>query len=192
MLGTDKDDRQPPILIPAPALAHIIDSGVDPYQRIIHLGEEFSEETGTWFCTVLRHLGPDPVTIYLNSPGGCVESMFAIHDMIRMHGNVTLYAYSEVASAAVLILACAQKRLVTPSTFVMSHELRFSEEDTGRRADRDRRKWKDWVHSHWCELMGQYTRKDAAWWRNHDRGGEVYWLGGEAIVSDGLADEVVR
>lgn len=191
ILGHEDEQRSPPILHPAPALAHVLDSGVDIFQRVVHLGEEFDGESGTWFATVVRHLGPAPIDVYLNSPGGSVESMFAIHDIIRWHGNVRVFAYGEVASAAVLILACAHERRVSPSTFVMSHELRFEDEDMGRRADKDRRKWKDWVHAYWCELMGRYTKRDSTWWKSHDRGGEVYWLGGEAIVADGLADRVI-
>lgn len=180
-------------LQPAPYLAHVAELSVDWRGREIFLDDEIEEETGAWFWTMVRTLGEGPITVHLNTPGGDVTSMYAIHDAIRWHGKVRVIAYGQVCSAGVLILACAHDRLVGESTVLMSHEASGEAGELGYRAARDRRKADDWMQSWWCELMARYTPRDAAWWkRKTERQAEYWLLGGEAIVEAGLADEVLR
>jgi ATP-dependent Clp protease protease subunit len=184
---------------PAPALRHINRLAVDVHERIVYLGE-IEEGDGEWFAQAVNHLDgvPGPlrtIEVWLNTPGGDVTAMFAIHDIIRSHPNIRIHAYGQVCSAGVLLLACGHRRAVTESCVLMSHENRLGgdEEGLGLRAAKDRRKYEDWQHAWWCELMARYTPKDSAWWkRTTERQGEYWLLGGAAIVEAGLADEVVR
>ena len=179
-------------LIPAPMISHVIDGGLDWERRVIHLGGEVETTTGEWFWTVLERLGKEPVEVHLNTPGGDVDSMYAIHDAIRRHGNVTVLGYGQICSAGVLILACGHRRLVAESTILMSHESTASTGEIGYTASKDRRKADDWQHVHWAELMGRYTPRDARWWKTKTERTAEYWvLGGHAIVAEGLADEVI-
>lgn len=179
-------------LVPAPMMAHVAELGVDWQERVIYLDGEIGEHTGPWFWLVLNRLGPAPVEVHLNTPGGDEVSMFAIHDAIVRHGGVTVTAYGQVCSAGVLILACGARRQVTQSTILMSHESTSSQGELGYRAAKDRRKVDDWFHEYWCELMGKYTPNDARWWRSTTEKKAEFWLlGGEAIVAAGIADSVV-
>lgn len=176
----------------APMLSHVINLGVDWEHRTIHLTEVIEDVSGSWFWTVLEHMGPDPVQVHLCTPGGDEVAMFAIHDAIRRHGNVNVIAYGQVCSAGVLILAAGHRRGVTPSTILMSHESTSASGELGYRAAKDRRKVDDWFHEYWCELMGRYTPNDAKWWKQTTERKAEYWLlGGEAIVAAGIADFVV-
>lgn len=186
------DETEEVELIPAPAIAHIANMGVDWQRRVIYLDGEIGEHTGPWFWLVLDRLGPERVEVHLNTPGGDEVSMFAIHDAIRRHGAVVVIAYGQVCSAGVLILACALERYVTPSTILMSHESTTSQGELGYRAAKDRRRVDDWFHEYWCELMGRYTPQDAKWWKSTTEKKAEFWLlGGQAIVEAGLADGVV-
>lgn len=179
-------------LAPAPRLAHISELGIDEATATIYLDGEIDETTGPWFWLAVDQLGASPVHVELNTPGGDVDSMFAIHDAIRRHGNVHVTAYGQVCSAGVLILACAQHRAVTESCILMSHEPTLGTDELGYRASRDRMKAHEWQHRWWCELMARYTPQDAEWWqRKTERKAEYWLLGGAAIVGAGLADEVV-
>ena len=184
-------------LPPAPQLAHVQRLGVDIPHRKIYLNE-IVEEAETFLAQTLHELQPTttaPIEIWLDTPGGDVNAMFAIHDLIRIHAGITVVGYGQVASAGVLILACAQRRLVTESCVLMSHEPKGigDDEGLGFRAAKDRRKWEDWMHTYWCELMSRYTPKDASWWkRTTERQAEYWLLGGAAIVEAGLADEVMK
>lgn len=171
-------------------------AGVNPESREIYL-EEIDESTGLWFIRTLNFLedqSSEPVRLYLNTPGGDVLSAFAIHD--RIHESevpVKVVGTGNVCSAGVLILACGHERYVTESTMWMSHQpwgfggwnLRLDEAQSRREAD-------DWLQSHWCNLMARYTPKTAKQWDKLTKAKAEWWLcGGDAIVKEGLADEVI-
>lgn len=194
-VGDPWDDDQVPMGL-APPLAHVHNLGVDLLQREIRLTDEIEEDTGHWFITNLRELerrSQEPVRVLLSTPGGDLAAMFSIHDAIRCSPcPVEVMAYGEVCSAGVLLLACGDSRLVTPSTALMSHESHGGEGDLGFRASRDRMKYREWQHRYWSELMGRYTPQDSSWWKTKTERQAEYWLlGGPAIVEAGLADLVV-
>ncbi|MEW6167003.1 MAG: ATP-dependent Clp protease proteolytic subunit [Pseudomonadota bacterium] len=67
----------------------------------------------------------DPITIYINSQGGHVESGDTIHDMIRfVKPAVRIVGTGWVASAGALIYAAAKRenRLSLPNTRFMLHQ----------------------------------------------------------------------
>lgn len=177
---------------PAPWEVHVLNLDFNSKTREIFLDGEIEDGTGAWFWAVCRILGPGSITVHMNTPGGDVDSMYAIHDAIRWHGDVTIVAYGQCCSAGVLILACAHRRVVGESLVLMSHESSSSGGELGYRAAKDRRKAEDWHHEWWCELMARYTPQDSAWWkRKTERQAEYWLLGGQAIVDAGLADEVL-
>lgn len=179
-------------LLPAPRMSHVMNLGLDPERRIIYLDGAIEEHTGPWFWAALSQMGPGDVEVHLNTPGGDEVSMFAIHDAIRWHGKVTVVAYGQICSAGVLILACAQHRVVAPSAILMSHESTTTQGELGYRAAKDRRKVDDWFHEYWFELMARYTPNDAKWWKTITERKAEYWLlGGDAIVAAGIADIVL-
>lgn len=81
--------------------------------RSIMLTGEITKESAD---QVIRNLlvmdseGNDPITIYINSPGGDVDGGFAIYDMIRFISSpVRTVGIGLVASAAVIVLLAAEK-----------------------------------------------------------------------------------
>lgn len=202
-LYADEDELD---IHPAPSITHLHNTFVLPKSREIYLTEEILDETGSWFVRCVRWLEThgefgrsftDPIRVVLNTPGGDVESMFAIHDAIRSTPcPVQVIGIGNVCSAGVLLLACGDQRLVTENLVLMSHESHGSEEGLGFRASQDRMKFRKWQHNRWCELMARYTsdiEKDAGWWkRKTERQAEYWLLGGQAIVDAGLADFVIH
>lgn len=183
----------------APAHYWIDETGIDIAGRTIWLVGELTEEDADWFAKAVRVMvdqsANTPIIVMLNTPGGDVTAMFAIHDLIRSSPcNIRVIAYGEVVSAGVLLLTCGHRRMVSESCVLMSHEPTVGDEsDLGLRAAKDRRAWEDWTHTHWCELMARYTPQDAAWWkRKTERKAEYWLLGGQSIVDAGLADGVWR
>lgn len=187
------EEQEDILLDQAPRLAHILNLGVDWTKPLIHLAGEIQSETGEWFWTLAEHFSDRPLYVHLNTPGGDVDSMYAIHDAIRRHGNVTVSAYGQCCSAGVLILACAHQRRVTESLIWMSHEsTAWSAGDLGYRAAKDRRKVDDFQHVYWAELMARYTPQDADWWkRKTERQAEYWLLGGKAVIEAGCADVMI-
>ncbi len=187
-----EDDKDKIDLTRAPRVSHVVNLGLDWQKRVVHLGGEIEFDTGEWFWTVIEQLGKEAIHLHLNTPGGDVDSMYAIHDAIRRHGDIETTAYGQCCSAGVLILACSHKRLVTESLILMSHESTADSGELGYRAAKDRRKADDWQHEYWAELMSRYTPRDQAWWkRKTERQAEYWLLGGREIVEAGIADKVI-
>lgn len=64
-----------------------------------------------------------PITIFINSPGGCVTSGFAIYDAIRACKNyVRGYVYGTASSMGSIILQACDERIISEHSFVMIHD----------------------------------------------------------------------
>jgi ATP-dependent Clp protease protease subunit len=70
---------------------------------------------------VLEALG-DPITIYLNTPGGDITAGLAMYDMIRAcRAKTTIIGQGEIMSMGACILQAADHRVLAPNTFVLVH-----------------------------------------------------------------------
>ncbi len=185
----------------APYLQHIIDMDICETTREIFIQEEIDEKLGGWINVVFRRLlarSDDPITIWLNTPGGDMESMFAYHDIITScPAPITVIGFGNVSSAGCLMLACASKpqdnRMVMESTSFMWHEARgFGDDALTESEELARRVWKDWTSEHWRQLMARHVSvkgKSTRFWHNITNKEREHWLlGGKAIVDAGIAD----
>lgn len=81
--------------------------------RSVMLTGEISKESADQIIRnllVLDSESKDPITIYINSPGGDVDGGFAIYDMVRfIDSPVTMVGIGLVASAASLVLLAVPK-----------------------------------------------------------------------------------
>jgi Protease subunit of ATP-dependent Clp proteases len=74
---------------------------------------------------VLDSESSDPVTLYINSPGGDVDAGFAIYDTVRFISSpVTVVGIGLVASAAALVFLSVDKerRLAFPHSSYLIHQ----------------------------------------------------------------------
>lgn len=63
------------------------------------------------------------ITVLLNSDGGCLYSMFAMHDVMRHVDNpILVIGLGQVMSAAAVLLTAGDRREVMPNTTIMLHE----------------------------------------------------------------------
>jgi ATP-dependent Clp protease protease subunit len=188
--------------VPAPEFSHIENLGVDLEKRELYVMDEIDEAFGSWFTMVMRYLeaqSHDPITIWLCTPGGSVESMFTFHDIVQTSPcDITIIATGQVCSAGVLMLACGHRRLVTESTILMSHrgEGEFSGNIEQAEAQLKVMKWQE---EHWADLMARYTpdtgpdgraRDQKHWFKLGAKNAEWWIMGGKAIVDEGLADGI--
>lgn len=97
------------------------------YSRIVNIFGDIDDEMATVFIDSVLELSfenpASEITVYINSEGGCVYSMFAMHDVMRKITNpIHTIGIGRVMSAAVLLLAAGDRRSITPNTYVMLHE----------------------------------------------------------------------
>ena len=96
--------------------------------RTIMLYGEINQKVAREFCTKLQLLASesnDDITVYVNSPGGHVESGDSIHDMIKfVKPRVKVVGTGWVASAGALIYAAppVEDRFSLPNTRYMLHQ----------------------------------------------------------------------
>jgi len=97
--------------------------------RVVFLGRPVDDDLANLIVAQLLHLeseDPDkPISLYINSPGGSMDSMFAIYDsMQHIRPEVHTTCIGMAASAAALILAGGESgsRSILPHGRVMIHQ----------------------------------------------------------------------
>lgn len=112
------------------SLSNFFDYDVHLESSTIYIGDEGDDQEITHVTArnVIKaiHILDDiskPITIYLNSFGGCFYSGMAIHDVIKAAKNdVTVYCLGAVMSAGSIILQAADQRVSYPNTSFMLHD----------------------------------------------------------------------
>ena len=97
--------------------------------RIVFLGATIDDNVTNLVVAQLLHLeseNPDAdVAIYINSPGGDMNGLFAIHDTMRyINPDVATICVGQAASAAAVLLAAGTpgKRYALPNARVLIHQ----------------------------------------------------------------------
>ncbi len=97
--------------------------------NILFLGTPINDDVANLVCAKLLHLeseNPDrDISLYINSPGGDVNAMFAIYDtMSYIRPDVATICFGQAASAAAILLAAGApgKRLALPNARILLHQ----------------------------------------------------------------------
>jgi ATP-dependent Clp protease, protease subunit len=163
--------------------------------RIVFLGTAIEEASANVVVAQLLHLdAEDPgkdIFLYLNSPGGDMTGLFAIHDTMQfLRSDVATVCVGQACSAAAVLLAAGAKgkRYVLPNARVLIHQPHGGAQ--GQSSDLElavaemvemRRRMIQIL----VEATGQSPERIAA---DIDRD---YILRGDDVVAYGLADEVI-
>ena len=98
-------------------------------ERIVFLGSPIDDNVANLVVAQLLHLQSDDpnkdISLYINSPGGDMTALFAIHDTMQFLGNdVATYCVGQAASAAAVLLAAGApgKRYLLSNSRVLLHQ----------------------------------------------------------------------
>lgn len=98
-------------------------------ERIIFLGSPIDDPVANLVIAQLLHLeaaNPEAdIRLYINSPGGDMNGLFAIHDtMAFLRADVSTICIGQAASAAAVLLAAGApgKRYTLPNARVLIHQ----------------------------------------------------------------------
>jgi len=98
-------------------------------ENIIFVGTPIDDTVANLICAQLLHLeseNPDKdVNLYINSPGGDINALFAIYDTMQyIKPDITTICFGQAASAAAVLLAAGQKgkRLALPHARILIHQ----------------------------------------------------------------------
>jgi len=163
-----------------------------PPERRVQIIGEINEEAYKEFSNKLYELeydGSGTIVIELLSNGGEAVTALAFASRIRVSPcKIVVIGYGEVCSAAVLILAYGDERLMTAESWVMVHEdsmkLNGEVRELQREAGHLRR-----MEDQWASLLEQRTgTKASTWTKLH---GDTTYLSATECLNLGLIDGVL-
>jgi ATP-dependent Clp protease protease subunit len=98
-------------------------------ERIVFLGQAIEPEVANLVVAQLLFLDAEEpgkdLNLYINSPGGDMTALFAIHDTMRfLQSDVATICIGQAASAAAVLLAAGTpgKRFTLPNARVLIHQ----------------------------------------------------------------------
>ncbi|MBI2703862.1 MAG: ATP-dependent Clp protease proteolytic subunit [Actinobacteria bacterium] len=110
------------------------EKGYDLYSKllkenIIFVGTPINDDVANLICAQLLHLESDnpdkDISLYINSPGGSITSLFAIYDTMQyVKPDIYTICFGQAASAAAVLLAAGAKgkRLALPHARILLHQ----------------------------------------------------------------------
>jgi ATP-dependent Clp protease protease subunit len=189
LMNEDEDDKSKELPIGKETEANLFKS------RSIFIYGGITQELAQKVCTQLVALAAasdDDIRVYVNSPGGHVESGDSIHDMIKfIKPKVYIIGTGWVASAGALIYVSVPKerRLCLPNTRFLLHQpsggTRGMASDIEIQA-REIIKMNQRLITIFSKATGQSEEKIA---KDIDRD---YWLGAEEAKTYGLVGKIVE
>jgi ATP-dependent Clp protease protease subunit len=165
-------------------------------QRILVLGKELEDADGNRLCAQLLLLSAeDPrsdISLWINSPGGSVSAMLAIHDVMRLIPNdVSTLAMGMAASAGQFLLSAGTpgKRYALPHSRILLHQgsagIGGTAVDIEIQAE-DLRLTRDTV----LGLIAEHTGQDVATVEQDSR--RDRWFTADAAREYGFVDKVIE
>lgn len=130
-----------------------------------------------------------PIMIWINSPGGSITDTFSIIDTMRgVSSPVVTMVSGMTASAASIIAACGDKRLITENSVVMCHDGKIGMNDYFEKIyDRV-----DWVKSLQNRIFKIYRDTTEMTEKDYQkiRQGEL-WLSPKECLERKIVDKVI-
>lgn len=164
-------------------------------RNIIISGEICDEMAPDLITSILLMAKEDPeeeVRLFINTDGGDLNVMFAIHDVIRsIPCPVHTIGMGHVMSAGTLLLACGKKRSIYEHTIVMMHEPIFSADELRVDSMKKELAINKVMRDKMMVLLAKYMGMDVKQLEADLASGDKYFTAEEA-VKYGLADEVIK
>lgn len=140
----------------------------------------------------LAQASSDPIRVFINSPGGHVESGYTIHDVMRfIECPIHTIGTGWVASiASIIYLATPKKfRFILPNTRFLLHQphggMQGTAQDVKIQAEEIIK-----TREHLNKMIAEESGVDLAKVKHHtDRD---YWLSAEEAIEYGLAGHIIR
>tara|TARA_R110000744_G_scaffold71722_6_gene144592 strand:+ start:9211 stop:9825 length:615 start_codon:yes stop_codon:yes gene_type:complete len=155
-----------------------ITHGLDINDSIIYIIGDIKEFTFYDLCTKCRTLlreRPDskdaePITIVMNSTGGCMFEMFGIIDYIQsLKVKVNVIVRGQAMSAAAMILACATgSRICSRHSTIMLHQASGNQSGKNSDMQASAKQYKK-MEEDALRLLADSTKKDIDWWRENTK-----------------------
>lgn len=160
---------------------------------MIQIIGDINEESFEKFDKELRSLesSPQKIKVLLMSNGGDASVGLAFWDRIKLSPrDITITAYGQVGSAAVIIFAAGDHRVMAPSASIYLHEETLESEASPLSSITRELKQLQSIDSKYNYLMQTVTNKNEAFWQGLNEA-ETY-LNPDDCLDYGLCDEILK
>lgn len=174
-------------------LSSILEHGISLKNRTITVAGEIDDELVKIFSLAFDEFdySSEPVTIKLYSHGGDARAAMAIIGLMRASPcTVIVEAYGQVESAATLILAAGNKRLISAYSYFMHHESSYTLVDEKHSNIKARVKQEQREEEFWAETMAGFTKKPASFWLKHGVGDD-FFMSPQQLVEAGVVEAII-
>lgn len=161
--------------------------------RIIFLGDEINSEVGNIVTAQLLYMDAinhDPITMYINSPGGSIVDGLAIYDTMQfVKSKIKTVCIGMAASMASILLCAGDERCILPNGEVLIHQPSGGTYGTAAdmTIDVERiNRMKNKLYNILAKHTGQPVEKIIA---DSQRD---FWLDAEQALEYGLVDTIVK
>lgn len=174
-------------------LEYCFEKGINFKDRIIQITGEIEENSSFDYLdaamTEMERDSKKAIQIKINSPGGSVYEALAMVDRIKdSKCQVITKCYGHAMSAAGLILAAGDKRLIGSRSWMMYHELSYgtkgSHSEVRDYVEQAEREMRAWVQS-----MAEFSNRDESFWdcaaHKHD-----FYLDANQCLEYGIVDDI--
>lgn len=154
-----------------------IETGYCLTRRIIYIDEIKETAINKWIriFTLLEFMSKEPITIYLNSPGGSVYDGLALFDVIRdSKCRIKTIGMGKIMSMGIILFCAGDKREVKENTTFMAHQISSMTMGTLRDMMIDTEECKR-LNEIMLKILGNYTDKNTDWWRDFILRGDQYF-----------------
>lgn len=168
----------------------------DTKSRIVNVFGDIDDEMAASFIESILELSFDnpakPITVYINSEGGNMYSMFAMHDIMKKITNpVYTIGVGRIMSAAALLLAAGDWRSISPNAYVMVHEPSYEGPESKVGHWEQELSHLKQLKKNMYELLAIYTgqtkKKIASDLDNQDK-----YISAKEALKYGLVDEIIK
>lgn len=174
-------------------LEYSYDRGVNFLDRVIVLDGDLEDDCDfslvEFALSEMERSSKKNITIRLKSYGGSVtEALAIVGRMKRSKCQITVEGYGAVMSAAVMILASADKRLMSEYGTIMHHQSSYGAmgshteiQNLVAQMEKDERTWSKW--------MAKFSNKNEEFW--YKRGKRDFYMYADEALELGLIDEII-
>lgn len=175
-------------------LEYLFSYGVDFKARVISITDDIENGLFHVIDAGLREMEQTSrkgITIVVNSYGGSIYEALAIVGRLKSSPcQITTRGFGAVMSAATLILACGDKRLLSKYTVTMFHQpsIELGFEKLGQHTSAIQQLAAEWRT--WSRWMEEFTGKDQDYWFSLGAGIDQYFTPEECLEL-GVVDELI-
>ncbi len=174
-----------------------VDEVVEVESRHIHLFSGVEEEDVAVLVEAIHSLShanrEEPIHLHLCTGGGDMNRGMALIDIMqaRYTAPVHTYAWGDVCSTGIFILAAGWQRAIGRHANVMLHPMSGgSRAPSSRAVSAGAKAFEDFETATWSWLDGVTNQEPGYWWGRTESEGEVWLDAGQALAL-GLVDKVV-